>query len=41
MEESELLFETDKYEIVVIDKARVFPVGDKTIKCVNRTDAIL
>ena len=41
MEESELLFETVKYAIVVIDKSMIFPVGDKTIKCVNRTDAIL
>ena len=41
MEESELLFESDKYEIVVVDKSMVFRIGDKTIKCDNRTDAIL
>lgn len=40
IEESELLFESDKYEIEVIDRSMVYSIGTKTIKFQTRMEAL-
>ena len=40
IEESELLFESDRYEIAVTDRSMVYRIGDKTIKCKTSIEAL-